>query len=769
MDNFSRYRKNQKQKEDDENEGLLVFGYTCRIYPDSERANSIAEERHLQNWNGDSDIRIDRYDVRLLLTSFNENVSNETEICPTEEMEEQMCDEERYLDMYTDLKAKADKEEEEKKRKTEIGFDYGTSVVNGRPTDDNSDSEDEPFVPPPGIKLPVGLTLPENQKQNHLIEKTAVFVVAQGPQMEIVIKAKQRNNTEQFGFLDFDNTLNPYYKYISKLIREKKYTPEITKNKGVTDQDRPPTPEQRIKPTGALAAIAIDHGSDESDSDCELHPSLLSKNRSPSPDIMERTSIGPMRKPASPPPQPVSVIRSDYDMSKSNDSYASLFKSLSNIKAGKDEEKIKEEKRNQELKGLILATSGFPPDEEWRSWWATFYGYECPMKAPCPLIPPPPDLEPVVNNYACFVARHGATTEAALRTRADLQLNFMNPNNPHFSYYQHKVRFTQWEMNQMAGHISNPPVPVYNYPTLLDNAGTSEPSSPGPEASLNRKQRRRLQDASIVGVAPPPGVIDPILLRNNLEMNKSQSSPSLQWNSLETDSSEIGAQPYTPTGSISFSIQPIKEETKKPSIDLDDPLEAMVQDDFLPSTSTEPSLPLAPVILNNTQLDRKEKARIFMEKLMNEKRAKKLQEAESARIQELERKKLELEKELQREESTEEIKVYEATSDNDDEQRKATTQEPVRPSLHMIDELINKRIDNLLESNGLSYIATSSKIPAESDNDDRKRKEKKEKKKKSKHRYERRRSRSRSKERSKESKRRRRSSSSDRDSRRKIR
>uniref|UniRef100_A0A1I7X948 Uncharacterized protein n=1 Tax=Heterorhabditis bacteriophora TaxID=37862 RepID=A0A1I7X948_HETBA len=54
--------------------------------------------------------------------------------------------------------------------------------------------------------------------------------------------------------------------------------------------------------------------------------------------------------------------------------------------------------------------------------------------------------------------------------------------------------------------------------------------------------------------------------------------------------------------------------------------------------------PIPPAIPNNSQLDRKEKARIFMEKLLNEKRIKRAREVEDARIRELELKKAEIER-----------------------------------------------------------------------------------------------------------------------------
>lgn len=62
-------------------------------------------------------------------------------------------------------------------------------------------------------------------KENARIEKTAQFVSRQGPQMEILIKAKQSNNP-QFAFMNKDDPLQKYYRHLLNSIKSGQYKPQ---------------------------------------------------------------------------------------------------------------------------------------------------------------------------------------------------------------------------------------------------------------------------------------------------------------------------------------------------------------------------------------------------------------------------------------------------------------------------------------------------------------------------------------------------------------
>lgn len=48
-------------------EDLLVFGYTCKLFRDDEKALYIDQGKNLIPWMGDETLKIDRFDPVLLL------------------------------------------------------------------------------------------------------------------------------------------------------------------------------------------------------------------------------------------------------------------------------------------------------------------------------------------------------------------------------------------------------------------------------------------------------------------------------------------------------------------------------------------------------------------------------------------------------------------------------------------------------------------------------------------------------------------------------
>lgn len=72
-------------------------------------------------------------------------------------------------------------------------------------------------------------------KLHSIIEKTAKFIASHGSQMEIILKTKQSGNP-LFNFLDYKDSLNPYFKFLVQAIRDNVYTPTESMEKDDDNQ-----------------------------------------------------------------------------------------------------------------------------------------------------------------------------------------------------------------------------------------------------------------------------------------------------------------------------------------------------------------------------------------------------------------------------------------------------------------------------------------------------------------------------------------------------
>ncbi|KAK5605760.1 hypothetical protein CRENBAI_006480, partial [Crenichthys baileyi] len=239
---------------------LLVFGYACKLFRDDEKALYHEHGKHLIPWMGDKSIMIDRYDGRGHLHDLSEYDSGSWntsyQLSEEEARIETLCDEERYLALHTDLLEEEARQEEEYKRLSEALADEGTYTAvafkysadyydPSQPTEEEdankehdeteSEESEEPFVAPPGLAIPPDVELPATIKTHNIIERTANFVCQQGAQFEIVLKAKQAGNS-QFDFLRFDHYLNPYYKHILRAMKEGRYN-LVSSNKQEQSQE----------------------------------------------------------------------------------------------------------------------------------------------------------------------------------------------------------------------------------------------------------------------------------------------------------------------------------------------------------------------------------------------------------------------------------------------------------------------------------------------------------------------------------------------------
>ncbi|KAM4053346.1 splicing factor, suppressor of white-apricot homolog isoform 2-T3 [Anomaloglossus baeobatrachus] len=431
----------------------------------------------------------DRYDGRGHLHDLSEydaehNSWNRNYNLSEEEARiEALCDEERYLALHTDLLEEEARQEEEYKRLSEalaedgmyntVGFQYKSDYYDpSQPTEeedlqkekedkDSSDVEDneEPFIAPEGLNVPPDVELPPTAKMHAIIERTANFVCKQGAQFEIMLKAKQARNS-QFDFLRFDHYLNPYYKHIQKAMKEGRYTSHSEKQKE----------EQKKSVANANKHSDEDDDDDDDDDDDSdyLHPSLFASKRC---SRLEEIT------------KPLKVIDPDHPLAAlvrkaQNEKMASQLAANVAPAPTTETESTADTTVTSTYYNYYMLPDGTyclappPPGMDSNAGYNSLPAEDSADVAPAPqanvsptlnngetsrvphevpapstlapvvaIIPPPPDIQPVIDKLAQYVARNGLKFETSVRAKNDARFEFLQPWHQYNPYYEFKKHF----------------------------------------------------------------------------------------------------------------------------------------------------------------------------------------------------------------------------------------------------------------------------------------------------------------------------------------
>ncbi|KAG9487577.1 hypothetical protein GDO78_007422 [Eleutherodactylus coqui] len=488
---------------------LLVFGYACKVFRDDEKALYHEQGKHLIPWMGDAHLLIDRYDGRGHLhdlsdydaehNSWNRNYNLSEE----EARIEALCDEERYLALHTDLLEEEARQEEEYKRLSEalaedgmyntVGFQYRSDYYDpSQPTEeeepqkdkddkDSSDVEDneEPFIAPEGLNVPPHVELPPTAKMHAIIERTANFVCKQGAQFEIMLKAKQARNS-QFDFLRFDHYLNPYYKHIQKAMKEGRYIAHTEKQN-----------EEQKKSVANANKNDEDDDEEEDDDDEDsdyLHPSLFASKRC---SRLEEIT------------KPLKVIDPDHPLAAlvrkaQNEKMASqLTVNVAPAPTAETESTADNSLISTYYNYYMLPDGTYclappPPEIDSNACYNSLPAGDgaqiattsqssislslnngesnrLPQEVSAPstlapvvaIIPPPPDIQPVIDKLAQYVARNGLKFETSVQAKNDSRFDFLQPWHQYNPYYEFKKHFFMQKEGTLMSQTST---------TLEDNS-----------------------------------------------------------------------------------------------------------------------------------------------------------------------------------------------------------------------------------------------------------------------------------------------------------
>ncbi|XP_041766180.1 protein suppressor of white apricot [Anopheles merus] len=435
---------------------LLVFGYSCKVFRDDERARFIDQGRHLIPWMGDNQLKIDRYDARGALHDLSPyepppgGYQNRLEgLTAAEQKAEQLCEEERYYSLYNNEVEEEMYQEEARKRETMLGnqvpFNYdapapqeGATVatVEERTGTSADEHDDDPYQVPKGFEIPPDIPLPETMKEHAIIEKTAKFIASQDAQMEILLKTKQANNP-LFDFLNQNGRLFRYYRHVLLAFRTNQYpiatdqqAVEQNGNENGTDveqQNSEAAAQLLNRPKVIVPAIKY-----KPSVDC-AYTQLISKITGAPIPTMVAEEAGSTTDVASAGAQPLTALNTEVDYYTEGSTPSVEIKKVSTGLAGlvqyDSDSGDSEEDGTNEKEPVVQHQPG---------------KRESPKKVkelpPFKGVVPAVTIQHVIDRTAIYVAKNGYSFEEALRAKNDARFVFLNQAHEYYPYYAYRVR-----------------------------------------------------------------------------------------------------------------------------------------------------------------------------------------------------------------------------------------------------------------------------------------------------------------------------------------
>ncbi|XP_062340004.1 splicing factor, suppressor of white-apricot homolog isoform X2 [Osmerus eperlanus] len=394
-----------------------------------------------------------------------------------------------------------------------VGFRYSADYYDpSQPTEEEeanremeeaeSEENEEPFVAPPGLVIPPDMELPATTKTHAIIERTANFVCQQGAQFEIVLKAKQSGNS-QFDFLRFDHYLNPYYRHILRAMKDGRYVrpsdskqdqsqesqsdsdddgdgnylhpslfapkkssrlEELMKPLQVMDPDHPLAVlvrKARQEQNGAATAAMVTRLEEVSEPAVTTTPAEYAADSNVAAMYYGYCMLPDGSYCLAPPPPGIDA----------NAYYSSLPSGMMGQASSTGAPPPPGTTPPPPPEPIITAAPVAAPPQRAPVTTPPVVAEisskpqaPAPLSAPTPtpaptaaIIPPPPDIQPVIDKLAEYVARNGDKFETSVRAKNDPRFDFLQSWNQYNTYYEFKKHyFMQKEGNSRAERASNP-------------------------------------------------------------------------------------------------------------------------------------------------------------------------------------------------------------------------------------------------------------------------------------------------------------------------